>query len=187
MAIKVCLDAGHGGKDAGAVNGKRYEKDDTLKMVLRLGKVLKANGMEVVYTRKTDEYDSPSEKAKIGNKYDADYFVCIHRNSATNDKAKGVEVLVCNDDGKKYKMAKEIEKNLVDKGFVSRGVKIIDNLAVLNQTDMPALLVEVGFISNKYDNEILDDKFYSVVNAIARGIMESLGLEFKTLTELKED
>lgn len=186
---KICLeiDSGHGGKDAGAVNGSRHEADDNLKIGLRLGKVLKANGVDVAYTRKTDVYDSPSEKADMGNKSGADYFICIHRNSSANKSAKGAEVLVRTVEGKKYKMAKAIQANLVEKGFVNRGVKTVDDLAVLNQTDMPALLIEVGFISNKEDNALLDEKFYSVVNAIARGIVETLGMEFKTITELKED
>lgn len=184
--IKICLDAGHGGKDSGAVLGKRYEKDDALKIVNRLGKVLKANDIEVSYTRTTDTYDSPSTKAKKGNSYNADYFISIHRNAAGSMIASGVETLVCNSKDKKYEMAKNITNRLVKRGFKDRGVKLRTDLAVLNQTRMPALLIEVGFITNKQDNALLDDKFYPIVNDIARGIMITLGLEFKTLTELKK-
>jgi N-acetylmuramoyl-L-alanine amidase len=184
--VKVCIDAGHGGKDAGAVNGKRYEKNDTLKIAMRLGKVLAANGIEVSYTRTTDVYDSPGMKAKLGNASDADYFISIHRNASTSVTASGVETLICNSGHNKYEIAKAINTNLHDLGFVNRGVKMRNNLAVLNGTKMPALLVEVGFISSKADNEILDKKFYSVVNAIAKGVTENIGLEFKTLTQRRE-
>lgn len=182
--IKVCIDAGHGGKDAGAVNGTRYEKNDTLKIAKRLGKVLKANGIEVCYTRTTDIYDSPLTKAQKGNASKADYFISIHRNAATSSLANGTEVLICNTKSKKYEIANAICRNFVKNGFTNRGVKMRTDLAVLNRTNMPAILVEVGFISCKQDNAIIDAKFASIVNSIARGFMETLGLEFKTLTQL---
>jgi N-acetylmuramoyl-L-alanine amidase len=183
---KVCIDAGHGGKDAGAVNGKRYEKNDTLKIALRLGKVLTANGLEVSYTRKEDVYNSPRKKAWIGNETGADFYISIHRNASTSVTASGVEILVCNSCQKKYEIAKQINTYLHDIGFINRGIKLRNNLAVLNGTNMPALLIEVGFISNKVDNELLDSNFYEVVNAIAKGFMESLELEFRTITDLKK-
>lgn len=184
--VKICLDAGHGGSDPGACLGSRKEKDDVLKIVKRLGKVLKANGLEVCYTRTTDVYDSPSTKAKKGNSFDADYFISIHRNAAGSSIASGVETLICNSKNGKYEMAKAINDRLVNRGFKDRGVKLRTDLAVLNQTKMPALLIEVGFITNKLDNGLLDEKFYSIVNDIARGIMSTLGLKFKTLTELNK-
>ena len=183
--IKVCIDAGHGGKDAGAVNGSRYEKTDTLKIAKRLGKVLKANGIDVCYTRTKDIYDSPSDKAKKGNASKADYFISIHRNAATSSIANGTEVLICNTKNKKYEIAKAICKQFNERnGFTDRGVKMRNDVAVLNQTNMPAILVEVGFISCKQDNELLDANFASVVNSIARGFMQTIGLKFKTLTQL---
>lgn len=185
MSIKVCIDAGHGGKDPGAVLGNRYEKDDTLKMAKRLGKVLKANGVEVCYTRTTDIYDSPSDKAKKGNISKADYFISLHRNAASSSIANGTEVLICNTKNNKYEIAKAICEQFKERnGFTNRGVKICTNLAVLNRTSMPAILVEVGFITCKVDNAILDDKFASVVNSVARGFMQGIGKEFKTLTQL---
>jgi N-acetylmuramoyl-L-alanine amidase len=82
-------------------------------------------------------------------------------------------------------MAKEICSNLHEVGFVNRGVKMANKLSVLNATRMPALLVEVGFISSKADNELLDTKFYAIVNAIARGFTETIGLEFSKITDFK--
>lgn len=188
---KICIDAGHGGKDPGAVSGKRREKDDALKIAKRLRKVLEVNGLDVVMTRTTDRYDSPSQKAAIGNQSGADYFVSIHRNSSDNKSAKGIEILVYNTAGKKYEMALDICRRFKSRGFKSRGFKdrgitIRTDLAVLRRTKMPAMLIELGFISNKSDNALLDEKFYTLVNDIARGIMSELGMKFRTITELKE-
>lgn len=186
MKLKVCIDAGHGGKDSGALLGKRYEKDDVLKIAKRLGKVLMANGVDVYYTRTTDVYESPSTKAKEGNQTGADLFVSIHRNASSNKKANGTEVLVYNNDGIKYQIAENICAAYEKLGFTDRGVKERTNLAVLHQTKMPAMLVEVGFITNVEDNQLLDDKFYSIVNVIAREICKANDIDFKTITQLKK-
>ena len=64
----IMLDAGHGGYDSGAVYGDRYEKNDTLSLVLAVGTILENNGVDVLYTRTTDVYQSPNEKAWIANR-----------------------------------------------------------------------------------------------------------------------
>ena len=78
----VMLDAGHGGYDNGASFEGRKEKDDNLNLVLAIGNILENNGVDVLYTRTTDIYQSPNEKANIANRSDASYFVSIHRNSS---------------------------------------------------------------------------------------------------------
>lgn len=184
--LKVCIDAGHGGKDPGAVKGKRYEKDDTLRFAKRLGKVLKANGVEVTYTRTDDTYDSPSEKAKKGNNAKADFFVSIHRNASVNASAHGTEVLVYSQNGIKNEIAKNICEGFKKIGFTDRGVKAQPTLAVLRGTSMQAILVEAGFITNNDDNKQFDDKFYSAVNIVAREICKAYNIKFKTITELSK-
>lgn len=184
MAIKVCIDAGHGGTDPGAVKGKRYEKDDTLRFAKRLGKVLKANGVDVAYTRTTDTYDSPSVKARKGNDTKADFFVSIHRNASLNASAHGTEVLVYAKTGIKNEIAKNICEGFKKIGFTDRGVKVNQKITVLNKTSMQSILVEVGFITNNTDNKLFDEKFYSVVNVVAREICKAYCINFKTITEL---
>ena len=71
----VILDAGHGGYDNGAQFNGRREKDDTLRLTLAVGQALRDRGVPVQYTRQTDVYQSPIEKARIGNESGADYFV----------------------------------------------------------------------------------------------------------------
>ena len=86
MAYKIVLDAGHGGTDPGAVYNGRNEKDDNLALAQAVGKILEDNGVDVVYTRTEDIYQTPFEKARIANQSGADYFISFHRNSSPEDK-----------------------------------------------------------------------------------------------------
>ncbi|MBQ3584733.1 MAG: N-acetylmuramoyl-L-alanine amidase, partial [Lachnospiraceae bacterium] len=176
MAYTVILDAGHGGEDFGATYNGRKEKDDTLQLALAVGKILEANCINVEYTRTTDVYNTPYEKAAIANNSGADFFVSIHRNAyITPNTTKGVETLVFNDEGIKAKMARNINANLAKVGFVNRGVVERPNLVVLKRTRMPALLVEAGFIDSDEDNARFDENFDEIANAIAQGIIETIG------------
>ena len=103
MAYKIVLDAGHGGTDPGAVYNGRNEKDDNLALAQAVGKILEDNGVDVVYTRTEDIYQTPFEKARIANQSGADYFISFHRNSSPEDNQyQGVEVLVYDKSGIKY-------------------------------------------------------------------------------------
>ena len=96
----VMLDAGHGGYDNGASFNGRREKDDTLNLTLAVGNILENAGVDVLYTRTTDIYQSPLQKARIANESDADYFISIHRNSSTSpDMYAGVQTLVYENSG----------------------------------------------------------------------------------------
>lgn len=77
----VIIDPGHGGSDPGAVYGNRREKDDTLALAYDIGNALEQRGIRVEYTRIGDIYNSPYEKAEIGNRSAADLFLSIHRNA----------------------------------------------------------------------------------------------------------
>lgn len=91
---RVCLDAGHGGHDPGCVSGKLREKDNTLSMTLKLGKLIEENypSVEVIYTRETDEFIDLRERAAIANRAKADLFISIHCNSTdTQSGAYGTE------------------------------------------------------------------------------------------------
>ena len=82
MAYKIIIDPGHGGSDSGATYNGRQEKDDALRMAMAVGDLLKNAGFDVVYTRTTDVYNTPFEKATIGNEAGGDLFVSFHRNSS---------------------------------------------------------------------------------------------------------
>ncbi len=169
---KIILDAGHGGSDPGAVYDGRQEKDDTLALVLAIGEILAENGLEVFYTRTVDKYENPYEKAAEANASGGDYFVSIHRNSSPYPNTySGVETLLYSAYGVAYELAVNINEQLERVGFQNLGVNERPNLVVLRDTDMPAVLVEVGFINTANDNWLLDSNFQETAMAIADGIM----------------
>lgn len=174
MAL-VVLDAGHGGNNPGAVYQGRREKDDALALTLEIGKILEENGVEVYYTRTTDVYESPEQKAQEGNAVGGDYFVSIHRNSSPYpNQYTGVETLVFNRYGEAARLAGNINARLEQVGYENQGVNEWTNLVVLNQTRMPAVLVEVGFINTDADNRLLDERFEETARAIAEGILATV-------------
>lgn len=174
MAL-IALDAGHGGVNPGATYNGRQEKDDALALTLAVGNILKENGMDVYYTRTTDIYESPYQKAMEANAVGADYFVSIHRNSSPYpNQYTGIESLVYNRYGEAARLAENINIRLEEVGFVNHGVNERPNLVVLNRTQMPAVLVEVGFINTDADNQLFDERFDEIAQAIADGILATV-------------
>ena len=172
---KVVMDAGHGGSDPGAVSDGRREKDDNLALALAVGSILAENGVDVVYTRTDDTYETPFQKAQKGNQEGADLFISIHRNSSPEkDQYSGVETLLYDESGIKKELAENINRELAKEGFQNLGIRERPGLVVLRRTRMPAALIEVGFINTQADNELLDQNFDGVVRAIADGILMTL-------------
>lgn len=175
MAIKIMIDAGHGGYDNGATYEGRLEKNDNLELALAVGEILQAQGYDVEYTRTEDVYDSPVQKARIGNASGADFFVSIHRNSSpTPNQYNGVQTLIYDNSGIKAVMAENINKELEKVGYRNINVAERPDLAVLRRTSMPAVLVEAGFINSDIDNNLWDTKFSETAEAIASGIDETI-------------
>ncbi|HIV25773.1 MAG TPA: N-acetylmuramoyl-L-alanine amidase [Candidatus Scatomonas pullistercoris] len=168
----------HGGADPGAVYDGRQEKDDNLELALAVGKLLENQGIDVVYTRTTDIYQTPFEKAQIANRSGADYFISFHRNSSPEpNQYNGVETLVYDKSGLKLTMAENINGALEDLGFKNLGVKARPGLVVLRRTRMPALLVEAGFLNTDQDNQLFDAKKEEMARGIANAILGTLDLE----------
>lgn len=171
----IALDAGHGGSDPGAVYNGRNEKDDNLRLALAVGDILKNKGVDVVYTRTDDIYETPFKKATDANDAGADYFVSFHRNSGENpNTASGAQTLIYSNGGEKEKLARNIQDNLVEQGFKNLGIVERPNLVVLKRTRMPAVLIETGFINNDEDNAKFDNDFDAIANAIAAGILTTI-------------
>lgn len=174
MAERIILDAGHGGWDNGASYSGRLEKDDNLALTLAVGEILEGYGYEVFFTRTEDIYQRPYQKATIGNELEGDLFVSIHRNSSPMpNQYQGVETLVYSGEGFSAEVAENINRSLGNTGFRNLGVSERPGLIVLNSTQMPAVLVEAGFINADRDNELFDKNFQAIARAIADGIRES--------------
>lgn len=172
---KVVLDAGHGGMEPGAVYQGRMEKNDTLRLALAVGQLLSDNGVEVAYTRVSDVYHTPFEKAQMANNWDADLFVSIHRNAMpTPGTASGTESLIYSKGGEAEVLASNINRALSSEGWNDLGIIERPGLIVLRRTEMPAVLVEAGFIDNEADNQYFDANFERTAQAIANGILETI-------------
>lgn len=174
IRTRVVIDAGHGGDyDPGAVFEGRREKDDALRLALAVGDILENNGVEVIYTRINDVYDTPYEKAQMANEAGADFFVSIHRNAAaTPGTGSGTMTLVYEEEGLARELAESINRELARTGFTDLGIFERPGLVVLRKTEMPAVLVEAGFIDNPADNERFDAQFEEIAAAIATGILD---------------
>lgn len=178
--IVVCIDAGHGGDDVGAILDKRYEKDDTFEIAKLVKKYLEKQNVKVVMTRKKDKSVSLEERCKIANTKKADYFVSIHRNSAKT--GNGIEVW-CNSNKREEDthLANAILEKLQNTEIQkNRGIKYgtIDgensNYYVLKNTNMPSCLIELGFITDEKDNQLLDSHKKEYAKAIAEGIIQTI-------------
>jgi N-acetylmuramoyl-L-alanine amidase len=168
--MRIILDAGHGGSDSGATNKGYKEKDITLNLALKIGALL--NNHEIIYTRKNDKYISLNERCNISNKANADLFISIHVNSATNKNAKGIETFAYSTKSKGHEVAQRVQRNLIEvTKATDRGVKTSD-FKVLRSTKAPAILIEVGFISNVEELEkLINDTYqFKLCDAIARAI-----------------
>lgn len=122
----IVLDAGHGGKDPGAVNGKNQEKTINLNVTLKTGKLIEQNcsNVKVIYTRKTDVFVELYKRADIANKAGADMFVSIHTNAATGKSARGAETYLLG-----------VEENRTSANF---NVAAEENKAILLESDYEA-------------------------------------------------
>jgi len=175
--MKICLDAGHGGSDPGACgSGGLEESAVNLAICQYLAAELEALGCAVAFTRSSEIYVALGTRAGFANDWHADYFISIHLN-CDGASANGVETLYKTEKGNA--LAMPIQKALVAAtGDRDRGLVYRNDLYVLNATNMPACLVEAGFISNP----IFEAKFRTpeyrqlIAKAVAVGLGEFLDL-----------
>lgn len=175
----IVVDAGHGNQDGGAktVTNKR-EKDFNLAVSLKVAELLRMqNGIDVFMTRSDDTFIALDDRAAIANNLNADVFVSIHGNSGSNPATSGTETYYYQRESSKA-LANIIHKHLIAAtGFKDRGVKS-ERFVVVKKTTMPAVLLEVGFLSNKGDEALMfsEDFQYRVAQGIVNGIKEYLKL-----------
>lgn len=180
----VCLDAGHGGSDTGAISpdGSITEKDDNLKLALKVKNYLENMNLSVIMTRTDDTTIELNERCKIANTNDVDLFISLHRNSSENTSANGVEIWVHNSEPPiDTDLANNILNALESVGIQeNRGIQFgyrgdsNENYRVNKLTTMPSCLVETGFISNDIDRNLYSTYLDDYAKAIAEGIYQTL-------------
>ncbi len=178
MVLKVCIDAGHGGRDPGAINGTKHESVAALAIAKKVGTLLKKKGHSIKYTRSSDKFVDLVDRCKISNAFDADVFVSIHLNASTNDGAEGIETWrYKNVSDKTKRLADNVQTQLIAMtGSKNRRVKTSESLYVLRHTKASAVLVEVGFISNHAEaKSLFCDKCQ---DRIAKGIVAGIEKTF---------
>ncbi|GAA0135470.1 hypothetical protein YSY43_23100 [Paenibacillus sp. YSY-4.3] len=174
----VVIDAGHGGTDPGAISvTNKKEKDLNLSIVKKVEALLKKETqLDYVLSRSTDVYVTLQDRARLANDLNADLFVSVHANSGSAT-ASGVETYYTREESVPF--ANVMHKYLVrSSGLSDRKVRA-KSLHVTRETTMPAVLLEVGYLSNKSDEALLyTEKFQnSVAQGVVDGIKEYLGLK----------
>ena len=178
----MVIDAGHGGSDPGAqrtYDGVTYsEKDINLSIAKKVKELLEDNGINVIMTREGDTYPTLSERSDLANKLRAAMFVSIHTNAATVETASGYEVYYSSLNNFDYTglTSKELAQSIINSlkknvSTKSRGVKT-ENHLVTRTSIMPAVLVEIGFISNKSELDLMISEDYQ--NDFAKGIVNGI-------------
>jgi N-acetylmuramoyl-L-alanine amidase len=181
--VKICIDPGHGGTqllkgDSGAIGrAGTKEKDINLSVAKKLFELMKAESFDVKLTRSTDIALELQERVKIANEYEADYFISIHCNAVSSPDAHGTETYCYRFGGEGEKLAKAVQEEIVAAtGLFNRGVKE-GNFYVIRETKMPAILVELAFLSNPDEEKLLNEPAFQSKCAIAilRGVKKGVG------------
>jgi N-acetylmuramoyl-L-alanine amidase len=181
----ICLDAGHGGNDTGAVNGERLEKEDNLALALAVQDELEKQGQKVYLTRQNDQEVSLKKRVSSANRKNCLVFVSLHRNSGSGN---GTEIWVEHSaPTEDVQLAGEILSQLDEAGLSSnRGIKTgyrdsgsEEDYYINRATKMPSCLVEMGFINSEEDNHLLDQNLKEYARAIAKGILNYLDIPWK--------
>ena len=169
--ITVVIDAGHGGHDRGGIPGQRVsEKAMTLDVAQRLRKVLEASGYRVVMTRNSDVFVPLGTRCAIANSYRNAIFVSVHFNSAKRRGASGIETYFYGRDS--LALASAIHHYVSGTApSENRGVRR-RGYYVLRRTNMPAVLVECGFLTNPTEAAYAENASYrqKLAEAIAAGV-----------------
>ena len=169
---KVVIDPGHGGSDYGAIREGINEKDITLDVSQRVASILKSKGYKVAMTRNDDTYVSLQERVDFSENEAPEIFVSIHVNSAVASEPCGIETHYYHD----YStgLAKIIHSHLIKEIDTKDRGLFKSKFYVINHTTVPAILVEMGFLSNEKERaELISDKRkQKTAKAIAEGVIE---------------
>lgn len=173
----IAIDPGHGGRDTGMSSAAIEEKEVDLNICVKLKIMLESQGYQVVMTREDDSYLSKEERVAAANASGADLLVSVHCNySETDSDLSGVHVSYADGDKESRSLAENIDAALVkETGAKDQGSNSCD-FSIVNDTDMPAVLVEAGYLSNESEGRELADDVYenSIAKGIAKGVLATL-------------
>ena len=187
MAIKIYIDQGHNPNppNTGAEGNGYREQDISYAVGQSLAALLQNDGrFDVRLSRPTQSTQlgtsnasSLSARVNEANSWGADYFISIHTNASVSPSANGTEVLVYSSPSASASLAEDVLREVTEiTGFQSRGVKLRPGLYVLRKTKMPAILVELGFISNPYEANFMANNPSLFAEGIYRGLLDYLSL-----------
>ena len=187
MAIKIFIDQGHNpqGVNAGAEGFGMREQDITYNVGMYLADILRNDSRFEVKTSRnspnevlgTSNSTSLAARVNAANSWAADYFISIHANANTNPAINGSEIYVYQEYTQAYYLAEQVLQAIVERvGTKDNGVRLNPSLYVLRRTKMPAILVELGYITNESDAQKLKDNQYEFAYGIYQGLLNYLGL-----------
>lgn len=187
--MKIFIDPGHNysGFDTGATGNGLKEQDITYLVAEELAKKLKGVGIETKMSRNsitenvgTSNSTSLTKRATMANDFNADLFISLHTDAHTNSSASGSHICVYKLKGEAEKLANAINPYLIGLGLTGRSCLVDERpeLAVLKKTKMTAILIEMGFITNKRDSDIQRNNQDGLADAIFMGVCGYLGIPY---------
>ena len=155
----VIIDVGHGGYDKGHVTHGVSEKDILLGIANKIKELSADENIEIILTRSTDESVSIKERTSFINSINADLMISLHTNGHMDNSKSGLEVFV-SDENKKSKESSELAEKINSSFATDFSVTEVKkaNFAVLKNTECPAVLVDVGFLTNQSDRDFLNSE-----------------------------
>lgn len=177
--MKIVIDYGHGGSDSGAVANGVYEKNINKLVGERVKYHLERHGQTVVITRHNDEYVSLDGRVDIINRNNCDIGISLHCNSFSNPTAQGIEIYTWGNGSRETLLAKKVlDSILQDKLYTkNRGMKQ-EQFRVLSP-QIPICLLEMGFISNLQDKNLIMNNIENFAIAITRGLLAFDNISYK--------
>ena len=179
----LVIDAGHGGKDGGALSSKKdvFEKNINLDILLKLKELLDKEDIKVYYTRMSDETIYLRPRVNLANSVDSDFFISIHCNSSDSKGPSGTEIYYYDKEsnGVKVKDLATISSEEMDKAISLKKRGIVkmqgDNIFILKKAEVPAVIIEVGYMSNNNDLNYIndDDNRKNIAHGVYNSIMRA--------------
>ena len=168
----VVIDAGHGGRDPGTRHNGFREKDIVLDVALMAADILITSGVDARLTRRTDTFIELNDRAALAREVGAKLFVSLHCDSAPNRRARGFTIYAPENRVRQTSsFAADMEKSMLTTNMTSRGIRSA-GFRVLLRTRCPAILLELGYLSNRYDARLLGSR--SCKRALARAVANAV-------------